>query len=113
MKDAYKKMRKTIELAMEYGNTFEDEFDETIVERCMQIAKNSIENGRKKVAEDHTDVVVNQSAVNNQEDTTVKSVVQEKVPQQPTIEEQTVAEECPEKKPEKKVSFWKRLFGKV
>ena len=121
MKDAYKKMRKTIELAMEYGNDFEDEFDENIVERCIAIAKNSIENGRKKAAamyavnaereakQDNTEKA-EQKPADRSNEPDVETAAQEETPQQSTIEKQISVEERPEKKPEKKVGFWRRLF---
>jgi hypothetical protein len=51
MKDAYKQMRKTIEMALENGNSFEYEFDEATVEKCLQIAKDAIESGKQKAVE--------------------------------------------------------------
>ena len=51
MKDSYKQMRKTLELALEEGNTFEQEFQEETVERCLQVAKEAIAMGKKKAAE--------------------------------------------------------------
>lgn len=51
MKDAYKQMRKTIELALEHNNDFEQECDEGTVERCLTIAKEAIKDGKKKAAE--------------------------------------------------------------
>jgi hypothetical protein len=103
MKDAYKKMRKTIELAMEYGNDFEDELNEEIVERCIAITKNSIENGRQRAAETSVEAIT-QSQQTEQAQFVDEVECSETSEPINTIEEKTQRT---------KVGFWKRIFGKV
>ena len=50
MKDSYKQMRKTLELALERDNDFEQEFDEEIVEKCLHLTKNALERSKQKAA---------------------------------------------------------------
>lgn len=51
MKESYKQMRKTIELAMKEDNDFEQEFDDEIVERCLRVTKEAIDEGKRKAAQ--------------------------------------------------------------
>lgn len=107
MKDAYKQMRKTIELALEYGNAFEDEFNEEIVERCLQITKDAIEGSKKQAVEA-------QSAPNPVVEEHVDTNVREMSENAEAVEHpEPVANEHQEEPKPKKVSFWRRLFGKV
>lgn len=106
MKDAYKQMRKTIEMALENGNSFEYEFDEATVERCLQIAKDAIDNGRQKVAEAHV-AKANSMATQTELAQPASEVVCEEINISSTTNEQ-----C-ETTPRTKASFWKRIFGKA
>lgn len=101
IKDAYKTMRKTIELALENGNTFEEEFNEEIVEKCLLITTNAIENGMRKAAEVHAERVV------EPESTDMPVVLEcEKTPVEDVAE-------CSKEVSKTKVSFWKRIFTKA
>lgn len=105
IKDAYKQMRRTIEMALENGNSFKDEFDDAVVERCLQIAKDAIESGRQKAAEAH--VEVNNSKPTQTEQ--VQSVNEVEVEESGSSD---VLNEKGEEAPKAKVGFWKRIFGK-
>ncbi len=98
MKDAYKQMRKTIEMAMENGVSFEHEFDDVIVERCLKIAKDAIDDGKRKAAEPQEATVVKTETQSEQKDATVGT--------------EAVVEPAGETKPNK-ISFWKRIFGRA
>jgi hypothetical protein len=118
MKDAYKQMRKTIEAALANGNSFEDEFDEDIVGRCLRIAQDAIEDGKRKAAEQHlreaeAAVESSQMMANAQYEAAVADATT--IPQYvQTVSDERGSAEVSEKEVEKpkKVSFWQRLFGK-
>lgn len=106
IKDAYKHMRRIIQLALENGNTFEDEFDENVVEKCLQITKKAIDSGYQKAAEEH----VATANVQEPQVEQVESVVEAKHAE---TSESVIAKEACEEKPRTKVGFWKRIFGKA
>ena len=95
MKATYKEMRKSIEAALENGATFTEEFNETTVNRCLQITQNAIESGRRKAAEVHVATVVETENLTKQNDTAECVEV--------------VVEHTDNAKP-KKISFWRRIF---
>ena len=105
MKDAYKQMRKTVELALEYGNSFEDEFNEEIVERCMKIAKDAFENSRRRVAETCVEAITQSQQIEEVQSKSNEECTKSNVsPMTNTHQEKTQ---------KTKVSFWKRIFSKV
>jgi hypothetical protein len=104
IKDAYKSMRKTIEAALANGNTFEDELDENIVERCLQITKNAIASGYQKAAEEHEKAVLAETVVKS--DTSINNAECEE-------SDEAIVNEQPKEVVPTKVSFWKRVFCKA
>jgi hypothetical protein len=106
MKDAYKSMRKTIEMALENGASFKHEFDDATVERCLSIAKDPLQNNQENVqAEAEHDTVCVEPLTEHVTDETAVSSEETSIPEEndETNEEPTKA----------KVGFWKRLFCKV
>lgn len=99
MKAAYKHMRKAIETALENGNSFECEFDEAAVERCLKVTTDAIESGRKKAEEEYaaSQSIQSDSALANEE-------THEEVMDIATDEPSESARPI-------KVTFWKRIFG--
>ena len=122
MKDAYKQMRKTLELALE-NDDFEQEFDEELVTKCLNISQNifdaikrreteiayreaeaEIESAKLKAATTYVAIETKAEAKQSlQRMTSNKSPKQE--PNNTTNSEKEIV------KP--KVSFWKRLFGRM
>ena len=104
IKATYKEMRKSIEGALENGATFNEEFHEETVNRCLKIAQDAIANGRQKAASRQETVEVEEKA-----HATVEPQVEEKA----QVETMTVEEHQPEVTKTEKVSFWKKIFCKM
>lgn len=104
IKDTYKEMRKSIEGALNNGATFNEEFNEETVNRCLKIAQDAIANGRQKAAAHRETVEVKEKA-----QVTVEPQVEEKA----QVETMTVEEHQPEVTKTEKVSFWKKIFCKM
>jgi hypothetical protein len=116
MKDAYKQMRKTIELALE-NNDFEQEFDEELVEKCLGMARGIFDTYKRKEAERAL-----REAQAMEEGIRTKIWAAQMAVDAKANAEQILQEVChietPNRKTEKegkktRVGFWKRLFGKV
>ena len=119
MKDAYKQMRKTLELALE-NDDFEQEFDEELVTKCLNISQNIVDAIMRKEAESangstnavaekkNVEVNVTEMAVNQEQETvceTPKNDVSNQMSNEATTSAKVVMKS--------KVPFWKRLFGKM
>ena len=99
MKDKYKHMHTTISAALDQGITFEDEFNEEFVEKCLTFARNAIESGERKARE--------------AEQRTTPVSEEPKVSEPEVITEDDVAlEEKPNVAPTPKKSFWERIRNK-
>lgn len=99
MKDKYKHMHTTISAALDQGITFEDEFNEEFVEKCLTFARNAIESGERKARE--------------AEQRTTSVSEEPKVSESEVITENDVAlEEKPNVAPTPKKSFWERIRNK-
>jgi hypothetical protein len=119
MKDAYKQMRKTLELALE-NDDFEQEFDEELVAKCLNISQNIVDAIVRKEAESaycptnavaeqkNVEVNVTEMAV-NQEQETVCETPRNDVSNQISNEETTPSKVVMRSK----VPFWKKFFGKM
>lgn len=106
MKDTYKAMRKTIELAIANGNSFEYEFNEEMVERGLRITQSAIEDGEKKYATNHdAEVATIDDAPQKDQGDHVDAKEQD---DQTTPEVVTNTNSTNNVK----IPFWKRLFGK-
>lgn len=119
MKDAYKQMRKTLELALE-NDDFEQEFDEELVTKCLNISQNIVDAIMRREAESangstnavaekkNVEVNVTEMAVNQEQETvceTPKNDVSNQMSNEATTSAKVVMKS--------KVLFWKRLFGKM
>lgn len=119
MKDAYKQMRKTLELALE-NDDFEQEFDEELVTKCLNISQNIVDaimrketesaNGSTNAVAEKKNVEVNvtEMAVNQEQETvceTPRNDVSNQMSNEVTTSSKVVMKS--------KVPFWKRLFGKM
>lgn len=119
MKDAYKQMRKTLELALE-NDDFEQEFDEELVTKCLNISQSIVDairhkeaksaNGSTNAVAEKKNVEVNVTEmVVNQEQETVCETPRNDVSNQISNEETTPSKVVMRSK----VPFWKRFFGKM
>ena len=97
-------MRKSIEGALKNGATFNEEFNEETVNRCLKIAQDAIANGRQKAAAPQETVEVEEKA---------QVTVEPKVEEKAQVETMTVEEHQPEAPKTGKVSFWKKIFCKM
>lgn len=104
IKATYKEMRKSIEGALNNGATFNEEFNEETVNRCLKIAQDAIANGRQKAAAPQETVEVEEKA---------QVTVEPKVEEKAQVETMTVEEHQPEAPKTEKVSFWKKIFCKM
>lgn len=119
MKDAYKQMRKTLELALE-NDDFEQEFDEELVTKCLNISQNIVDAIMRKEAESangstnavtekkNVEVSVTEMSVNQEQETvceTPKNDISNQMSNEATTPSKVVMKS--------KVPFWKRLFGKM
>ena len=127
MKDAYKQMRKTLELALEYDNDFEQEFDEEIVEQCLQLAKHAIERSEQKAAA-QKNLEAAQQAIKECEKNieiirveaeTAVNALEAQTSTVQTVDVPETAQTCVHSQKEQKVNctpkkpFWKRIFNKT
>ena len=114
MKDAYKKMRKTLELALE-NDDFEQEFDEELVEKCLNLSQSifdAIKHKEAKVA--YREAQMEYESAKVKAYATLTAIETER--QAVQIPQHMSHEGSPNQGPEKekpKISFWKRIFGKA
>ena len=109
MKDAYKQMRKNIEEALANGISFEYEFDEATVERCLRIAQEATESGKQKAAETAAENEKVEAEVEPKPEPKVVKI-EDGVRAEDTGE--TVADnEAHENTKRANMPFWRRLFG--
>jgi hypothetical protein len=115
MKDAYKQMRKTLELALENDN-LEQEFDEELVEKCLNMAQAIFDAYKRKEAERAL-----REAQAMEEGIKMKIWADSTAVKAQESAEQILQEvshiETPKRGPEKekikpKAGFWKRIFRK-
>jgi hypothetical protein len=109
IKATYKEMRKSIEGALENGATFNEEFNEETVNRCLQIARSAIANGRQQALKAHQEPEKQEPVVEE----TPQVVVEQPAEETAQVETMTVEEHPTEPKKPEKVSFWKKIFGKM
>ena len=117
VKTKYKSMRSSIEQALAVGITFEEEFNEELVDRCLRIATKAIDDGYRKANEVHEqEKAVPAEPVFLPDPEPIEVPVQEAVEAPQTVNLTNVESNVdmtnePTEKP--KTSFWKRLFCKA
>ena len=109
MKDAYKQMRKTIEEALDNGVSFEYEFDEDAVERCLKIAQDAIGGSKKKATEAATENEKVEAEVEPKPEQKVVKI--EDGVRAEDVVETVVNNRSSENTKAANVPFWRRLFG--
>ena len=126
MKDSYKQMRKTLELALEHDNDFEQEFDEEVVDKCLQLAKNAIERSKQKAAAQKNQEAAQQAIKECEEKIEVLKRTAEAQATAVAISQNAQMSDLPECVQEEiksqkkqatssthKPPFWKRIFNKA
>ena len=129
MKENYTQMRKTIELAMQ-NDSFEQEFNEELVEKCLSISQGIVGAVKRKEAEatrreeeaEVESTKLNASAEHSAMDAKgqTEQILREEEQKESPEHAETKSEKTvePEKEPAKevlkhKVSFWQRIFNKM